>query len=505
MATGHDIGTPMATNEEATEALASTHRLKLKPPTYDENYATFEEWKCKFKAYMGIQDNIDPDLLSRAERAATALTDAELVAAAGTPEEAERWIQLANNLKYILISTTSAAAATVCRQHQAAMGLEVYRQLCQRFSIPLGTRSIGYPTKLLKQTFNHSNFEESFSTWEFEVERHERDNNTQLPDQVKIAILMNEATGPLQQHLHLNAGQAPTYPMIREIITEHYRTTTAVARLQQQASSSVSTNYNGGPAPMDSSATYRGKGGRGTGNKAYKGKQQSRGYKGKGQGKGKGYGYNNGYGKAKGKTKGKQAWQPVKGTDKGQGKNKGANNEGKGKNSMAVCYRCGQPGHLAKDCKTAVYNLSDTTYEQQHDNTAQWYHPNNGYDASWYSSDQTCYYQGSGQQYQQPQQTPQLAPTAPQHTAAQEPQTPAIHLVAELDSKMSTTPTASTLQSVQQNEAKIDIMIDSGAATHVCPPWFAPNSPMYTLQHGQGPQLRTTTDKTSQCMDTNLS
>ena len=35
----------MEANEEATEAIASTHRLKLKPPTYDGNYATFEEWK----------------------------------------------------------------------------------------------------------------------------------------------------------------------------------------------------------------------------------------------------------------------------------------------------------------------------------------------------------------------------------------------------------------------------------------------------------------------------
>ena len=190
----------MAANEEATEALASTHKLKLKPPTYNGNYSTFEEWKYKFKAYMGIQDNIYPDLLARAERATTVLTDAELIAAAGTPEEAERWIQLANNLKYILISTTSAAAATVCRQHQAAMGLEVYRQLCQRFSIPLGTRSIGYLTKLLKPTFNHNNFEEPFSTLEFEVDRYERDNNTQLPDKVKISVLMNETTGLLQQH-----------------------------------------------------------------------------------------------------------------------------------------------------------------------------------------------------------------------------------------------------------------------------------------------------------------
>ena len=41
----------MAANEEATEAHASTHRLKLKPPTYDGNYASFEEWKYKVTAY----------------------------------------------------------------------------------------------------------------------------------------------------------------------------------------------------------------------------------------------------------------------------------------------------------------------------------------------------------------------------------------------------------------------------------------------------------------------
>ena len=150
---------------------------------------------------------------------------------------------------------------------------------------------------------------------------------------------------------------------------------------------------------------------------------------------------------------------------------------------------------MAKDCRTAVYNLSDTTYEQQYDNTAQWYYPNNGYDANWHSSDQTGYYQDNGQQYQQPQQTPQLALTAPTPTTAQEQQTPATHLVAPLNNKMSSTPMASTLQSVQQDENKVDIMIDSGAATHVCPPWFAPSTPMYNLEHGQGPQLRTATDE----------
>ena len=31
-----------------------------------------------------------------------------------------------------------------------------------------------------------------------------------------------------------------------------------------------------------------------------------------------------------------------------------------------------------------------------------------------------------------------------------------------------------------------EIMIESGEATHVCPAWFAQDSPLYTLQQGQG-------------------
>ena len=243
MATAHDIGSPTAGASEV-DARASTHRLRLrlKPPTYDGSYATFEEWKYKFSAHMGLQtDNIFPQLLSRAERATTVLTDAELLGAATTIEEGEKWTQLCNNLKYILINITSGPAATVCRQHQDAMGLEVYRQLRNRFAIPVGTRSIGYLTRLLKPKFDNNDFEESFSTWEFELARCERDNNAQLPDQVKKAVLMNEATGPLQQHLHLNASATPTYAEVRTTVMEYYRTTTAFSRLQQQSSSSVST------------------------------------------------------------------------------------------------------------------------------------------------------------------------------------------------------------------------------------------------------------------------
>ena len=196
-----------STDPAGTDALATVHKLKLKPPTYDSSYATFDEWKYKFTAYMGIQDPVYPTLMEKAEQATATLSESDLSAAANTTQEGDHWIQLSSNLKYILITITTASAATVVRQHHLAMGLEVYKQLCLRFSTPLATRSIGYLTKLLKPTFDHNNFEESISNWEFELQRYEADNTTRLPDQVKIAVLMNETrattTTPTSQCMHI--------------------------------------------------------------------------------------------------------------------------------------------------------------------------------------------------------------------------------------------------------------------------------------------------------------
>jgi len=54
------------------------------------------------------------------------------------------------------------------------------------------------------------------------------------------------------------------------------------------------------------------------------------------------------------------------------------------------------------------------------------------------------------------------------------------------------------------SNTEAEIMIDSGAATHVCPPWLATHPPLYALQQGQGPNLRTATDEeTNMYTDTN--
>ena len=55
--------------------------------------------------------------------------------------------------------------------------------------------------------------------------------------------------------------------------------------------------------------------------------------------------------------------------------------------------------------------------------------------------------------------------------------------------------TATAQQQEGTSNRCIDLMIDSGAATHVCPPWFATESQIQPLTPENGPQLRTVTNQ----------
>ena len=73
---------------------------------------------------MGVQHNFYSLFLPKAAQSTTRLTEAELRGAAATTQEQEEWVQLDNNLKYVLIITTVGAAATLCRQFQHEISKE---------------------------------------------------------------------------------------------------------------------------------------------------------------------------------------------------------------------------------------------------------------------------------------------------------------------------------------------------------------------------------------------
>ena len=163
---------------------------------------------------MGVQRNVYTQFLRRA----TSTT--RLRAATPTQQEAEEWIQLDHNLKYVLMQ----------------------QQLIGPWDLQVTTCTISdYLTKLLEPTFDSNNLEESFRNWEYDVQQYKSDNNAQVTDQVKVAVLMNRTRGPLRQHLNLNAGASSTYAEIRTTITEYQRAYTTF-RLQQNPSSPVCTN-----------------------------------------------------------------------------------------------------------------------------------------------------------------------------------------------------------------------------------------------------------------------
>ena len=180
-----------------------------------------------------------------------------------------------------------------------------------------------------------------------------------MADNIKIAVLLNETKGALQQHLQLTSANITTYQQLRTNILEYYQAQASFGRMQQQqqqqaAAAAATASSNQGPAPMDIGAINKGKGKyRGKGKGKSSGKGPSKGYnKGKSS---KGYNnysnYNN-YNKGKGKYRPPigQA-MPFKAASKGKGKGKPS--KGKGKGSSDQCYKCGQRGHIARDCRVA--------------------------------------------------------------------------------------------------------------------------------------------------------
>ena len=99
MATSTEATAPAAAAAATTtgttqEDLTSISRYKLKPPFYNGDYGTFEKWKYKFTAYMGLMDPFYPNILRRAATSTQRLPEADLRGAAQNTEEADRWVQL---------------------------------------------------------------------------------------------------------------------------------------------------------------------------------------------------------------------------------------------------------------------------------------------------------------------------------------------------------------------------------------------------------------------------
>ena len=158
-----------------------------------------------------------------------------------------------------------------------------------------------------------------------------------------VATLLNKTSGPLQQHLRLNARNLTTYEDIRATILEYHQSRHILTGAAASASQ--------GPAPMDIGG-LKGKKGFGKGGLGY-----FKGKKGKGKGKGK---------KGKGKNPHVNFHNSAMAKGKGKGKEKGKSKL-RGQHAL-VCWTCGKTGHVASQCPSGrVSALDDSLFGEVED------------------------------------------------------------------------------------------------------------------------------------------
>ena len=175
---------------------------------------------------------------------------------------------------------------------------------------------------LMKFNFSGSDCKSRVLEWEIEVSLYDRlsEPGEELPDKIKVTILVENAPMKLRDHLQVNADRFQRYADVRSVIMSY---------LSTRKFSTQSTDRQDDPMQVD----------------AFKGLPY---HKGKGKG---------GKNKGKGDSDMDTSWQAgTKGKASAKGKGRGMKGKGKSEPFQGYCGFCGAWGHKSSGCRKNPYN-----------------------------------------------------------------------------------------------------------------------------------------------------
>ena len=288
-----------------TTNIAEVLKLAAKPVQYDNDERTWLEFRFKLENYLTLVE----------EKYVQLLRDAESQPVANLPaggDETSVTIRTLNHTLYALLATlTTGRSLRLVQRVPNRNGFEVWRQLVTENAPKTAGRRFAMLQAVLQPGMSNNpvKFEETWKSWEHQLEVYENLATSKLDDDVKISVVLREAPQKLRDHLLVNSQQFESdYSKLKAIIQAYLNTNKTWITNDFRESDPMEVDHIG---------------------------------KGKSKGKGKG--------KTRSRSKSKSR-DRCRSKGKSKSKSKGKGKDSEKPDNERECYVCGKRGHFARDC-----------------------------------------------------------------------------------------------------------------------------------------------------------
>ena len=182
------------------------------------NFLSFAD---RFKCMMILENVLYEEMFRVAESTEDSITDESFLRADGSMNQEK--LSLSKRLKCFVVLHCDASIDPVLQAHTTEHGLELWRRLNERFDAKSRMTSMGRLSKIISMQFDTTNLETQLVLWEQEISKYEVETQSPLPDSIKIAVLINGTTGPLQEWIQLNGSNMQVYTNVRTSIVNYVR------------------------------------------------------------------------------------------------------------------------------------------------------------------------------------------------------------------------------------------------------------------------------------------
>ena len=204
-----------------TTNIAEVLKLAAKPVQYDNDERTWLEFRFMLESYLSLVS----------EKYVQLLRDAESQPVANLPtagDETSGTIRTLSHTLYAFLATlTNGRSLRLVQRVPNRNGFEVWRQLVAENAPKTAGRRFAMLQAVLQpgMSNNPAKFEETWKSWEHQVEVYENLASSELDDDVKISVVLREAPQKLRDHLLVNSQQFESdYKKLKAIIQPYLNT-----------------------------------------------------------------------------------------------------------------------------------------------------------------------------------------------------------------------------------------------------------------------------------------